>query len=428
MGLPGVGLLRDRDFRSFWLGETTSLAGSAMAVVAMPLTAVLVLHASTLVVGLLQATAWLPALLLGLPAGAWVDRRRKRPVMLACDLVAFSLFASVPVAAWAGVLTIGQLVAVAFGAGAAAVFFSASFGPFVRAVVRAENRPEANAKIEASAWAAQLAGPGLGGLAAQLLGAVSGLLANALSFLVSAFFLTRIRAVEPAPEPRPAGSSLRAEIGEGLRFLVRDPYLRVVAVYMGAGNFGDCALEAVVIVFLVRTVGVGPGLAGTLVATMGIGGVIGATLATRIGRRLGTARGMLLCTAVSSPFTLLLPATSRGLGLALFAAGTIVYGTGVAATNVIAGSFSQTYVPARLLGRYGSTVNLVIRGTQPLGAVTGAVAGEALGPRAAMWIAAGVITLSAGILFTGPLRRERDLPAAPAGSGESEGSMAHRVA
>ena len=117
-----LGLLRDRDFLSFWIGESISSIGSAMAVVSMPLTAVLVLHASTLTVGLLQATQWLPALLIGLPAGAWVDRMRKRPVMLACDGVAFVLFASVPVAAWAGLLTIGQLLAVAFGAGCSQVF------------------------------------------------------------------------------------------------------------------------------------------------------------------------------------------------------------------------------------------------------------------------------------------------------------------
>ena len=263
----GLGLWRDRDFRSFWFGETISTAGSAMAVVAMPLTAVLVLHSSTLVVGLLQATAWLPAVLIGLPAGAWVDRRRKRPVMLACDVAAFALFASVPIAAWAGVLTIGQLVAVAFLAGSAAVFFSASYGPFLRSVVRPEHRLEANAKLEGSVWAAQMAGPGLGGLAAQLLGAVSGLFANALSFLVSAACLTRIRVAEPAPKPRAEHASLRAEISEGIRFVVRDPRLRVVTAYMGAGNFGDSMVEAVVIVFLVRTVKVGPGLAGILVAT-----------------------------------------------------------------------------------------------------------------------------------------------------------------
>jgi MFS family permease len=408
----GLGLLRDRDYRLLWLGETISTTGSAMAVVAMPLTAVLVLHSSTLVVGLLQAAAWLPALLIGLPAGAWVDRRRTRPVMVASDIAAFLLFVSVPVAAWAGLLTIGQLVAVAFLAGSARVFFSSSYGPFVRSVVATEHRAEANAKLEGSAGAAQLAGPGLGGLAAQLLGATSGLFANALSFAVSAFCLTRIRAVEPAPEPSPENASLRADIGEGLGFLIRDPYLRVVTFYMGAGNFGDCVLEAVVVVFLVRTVGVGPGLAGALVAAMGVGGIVGSMLATRVGQRLGTARGMLLCTALSSPCMLLVPATSRGAGLALFAIGSLVYMTGVAVTNILAATFSQSYVPARLLGRYGGTVNLVIRGTQPLGAVTGAVIGAAFGPRAAMWIAAAAITLSAGILFIGPLRERRDLPAA----------------
>lgn len=296
----GSGLWRDRDFRLFWFGETISTAGSAMAVVAMPLTAVLVLHSSTLVVGLLQATAWLPAVLIGLPAGAWVDRRRKRPVMLACDIAAFALFASVPVAAWTGVLTIGQLVAVAFLAGSAAVFFAASYGAFVRSVVNAEHRLAANAKLEGSVWAAQTAGPGLGGLAAQLLGAVSGLFANAISFLVSAFCLIRIRVAEPAPQPRPQHASLRTEISEGIRFLVRDPRLRVVAAYMGAGNFGDSMLEAVVIVFLVRTVRTGPGLAGILVATMGIGGVCGAMLATRIGLRLGTARALAFCSSARS--------------------------------------------------------------------------------------------------------------------------------
>jgi predicted MFS family arabinose efflux permease len=408
----GIGLLRDRNFRLYWLGETTSTAGSAMAVVAMPLTAVLVLHSGTLVVGLLQATAWLPAVLIGLPVGAWVDRRRKRPVMVACDLTAFALFATVPVAAWTGVLTIGQLVAVAFLAGSAGVFFSASVGPFLRSVVSADHRMEANAKLEGSAWAAQMAGPGLGGLAAQVLGAVSGLLANALSFVVSAACLTRIRVTEPAPQPRAPDASLRAEITEGIRFLVRDPRLRVVAAYMGAGNFGDAMVEAVAIVFLVRTVKVGPGLAGILVATMGVGGVLGAMLATRIGLRLGTGRGMLVCAAVTSPFMLLIPATSRGAGLALFAIGTIVYATGVSSSNIIASTFSQAYVPHRLLGRYSSAVGLVIRGTQPLGAVTAAVIGAAFGPRTAMWVAAGAITLSAGILFLGPLRHERDLPAA----------------
>jgi predicted MFS family arabinose efflux permease len=405
-----LGLLRDRNFLSFWIGESTSSIGSAMAVVSMPLTAVLVLHASTLTVGLLQATQWLPALLIGLPAGAWVDRMRKRPVMLACDGVAFVLFVSVPVAAWVGLLTIGQLLAVAFGAGCSQVFFSSAYSPFLRSLVAKEHRLEANAKIEGSSWTAQLAGPGLAGVAAQLLGAVSGLLVNALSFLVSALCLTRIRAAEPSDSAAEHGS-LRADIGTGIRFLARDPYLRVVALYMGAGNFGDSMMSAVTIVFLVRVVGISAGPAGSLVAVVGLGGLIGALAATWIGTHLGTARGMLICTVVASPFMLLVPATGRGPALALFAVGMLVYGAGVSVSNILAGSFSQTYVPARLLGRYSGAINLVIRGSQPLGALAGAVIGEAAGPRAGMWVAAAVITASAGVLFLGPLRHRHDFPA-----------------
>jgi MFS family permease len=404
------GLLLDRDYRLYWIGETVSTTGSAMAVLAMPLTAVLVLHAGAFEVGMLQATAWLPSLLIGLPAGAWVDRMRKRPVMLAADVVSFALFASVPVAAWAGALTIWQLVAVAFGGGVARVFFSSAYSPFLRSVVGQENRAEANAKMEVGTWAGQLAAPGLAGLAAQLLGAVTGLLANALSFLVSALCLIRIRPREPAAAPTER-KSLRHDVAEGLRFLIHDPYVRVIALFMGAGNFGDSITEAAAVVFLVKTVGVGAGVAGALMAVAASGGIIGSLLATRIGKRLGSARGILLCTALASPCTLLVPLTSRGFGMALFVAGMLCYLAGVAASNVLAQTFSVNYVPPQMLGRYSSTLNLVIRGTQPLGAAAGAVIGGAAGPRAAMWAAGVTITLSAGILFIGPIRRRRDMPA-----------------
>jgi Major Facilitator Superfamily len=263
------------------------------------------------------------------------------------------------------------------------VFFTASYGPFLRSMVSTDHRMEANAKLEGSVWAAQMAGPGLGGLAAQLLGAVSGLFANALSFLVSAACLTRIRVAEPAPQPREEHASVRAEINEGIRFLVRDPRLRVVIAYMGAGNFGDSMLEAVVIVFLVRTVHVHPGLAGVLVATLGIGGVSGTMLAARIGLRLGTARNAALHRAYLSVHAAR-PGHQPGRG-----------------TGAVRGRHDRLWdrrvghqrhrrdlcpglCARRLLGCYSGTANLVIRGTQPLGAVTGAVAGEAFGPRAAM--------------------------------------------
>jgi Na+/melibiose symporter-like transporter len=153
--------------------------------------------------------------------------------------------------------------------------------------------------------------------------------ANALSFLVSAACLSGIKGTEPPPEPREK-TTLRSDMAEGIRFVARDPYLRVILGYMGVGNFAECIMDAVLVVFLVRTVGLGAGLAGVLVATLGVGGILGALIATRVGVRLGTARGLLLVTIIPSACMLLLPLTSRGIGMTLFAAGAVVYGTGVA--------------------------------------------------------------------------------------------------
>jgi MFS family permease len=429
-----LGLLRDHDYRLYWIGETVSTIGSAMAVVAMPLTAVFVLHAGAFEVGMLAATAWLPSLLIGLPAGAWVDRMRKRrPVMVTADLASFVLFASVPVAAWGGVLTIWQLVAVAFGGGLAMVFFSAANFPFLHSLVSRENLTEANAKMEAGFWAGELAAPGLAGLVAQLLGAATGVLVNAGSFLVSAFCLVRIRSTESAlsltdepasasaDEPTEPGSTpadeptekkpLRHDIAEGLSFIVHEPYVRVVALYMGAANFGECIMTAIVVVFLVKTVGVSAWVAGLLISVAGVGGFIGSLQAERVEQRLGGARGFLLSAAVTSPFMLIIPLTSRGLGLVLFAVGMFCWAIGIGVSNVLAQTFTMSYVPEHLLGRFSSTLDLAIRGTQPLGAVAGAVIGGVAGPRAAMWAAAAAITLSAAILFIGPIRKSRDFPA-----------------
>ena len=411
---PG-GLLWRRDFRWFWFGETTSKIGSSMTVVAMPLVAVLVLNASTFTVGLLQASTWLPWLLFGLPAGAWIDRLAKRPVMLICDAASFVLFASVTPAAWMGLLTTAHLVIVALLAGVASVFFSTAYQPYLPSLLPQKDLPEANAKLQGSESAAEVVGPGLGGLIAQLLGAAAGLLGDALTFAISAFCLTRVRSTEPPRAPQPEQRrSLRTEIGEGLRFIIRDPYLRVMTLYAGAGNFSEAIMQAVLVVFLVRTVGLSPGVTGGLIAAMSLGGVIGAMLSPRIARRFGTARGMLLCEVLTVPFVLLVPFTSPGRGLAFFLVGGVVPLTGIIASNIITASFRQTYVPAQLLGRTTATARLVSYGSVPLGALTGAILGEALGPRPTIWISAIATTLSVCVLFIGPLRQRHDFPAAPA--------------
>jgi hypothetical protein len=211
------GLLRQRNFRLFWTGETVNQLGSAMAVIGVPLLAVLFLRASTFEVGALAAAAYLPWLVIGLPAGAWVDRLPPRPVMIACDAASAALYASVPVA-WAfGALTIGQLFAVQLLAGAAAVVFGTAYQVNLPSLVTSGELAEGNAKLQASSSAAALGGRGLSGVVTQLVGATAAIVFNAASFVVSAACLLAIR----APEPRPAAprqvSTLRRDVADATR-------------------------------------------------------------------------------------------------------------------------------------------------------------------------------------------------------------------
>jgi MFS family permease len=230
------GLLRDRNFRLLWFGETTSTVGTTISRVALPLVAVVTLQASTFQVSLLTAAGWLPWLLIGLPAGACVDRLPRRPLMLVCDAVSLLLLISVPVAVWAGVLTLSQLLCVALLTGAASVFFQTAYQVYLPDVVDHEHLGEANAKLQGSESAAQVAGPGLAGLIAQAAGAATGLIADALSFIVSAVCLLRIRTHEEPATAATRSTTLRREIGDGLRFLAADPYLRVLTAFRALSN------------------------------------------------------------------------------------------------------------------------------------------------------------------------------------------------
>ncbi|GAA3802100.1 MFS transporter [Sphaerisporangium flaviroseum] len=409
------GLLRDRDFRLLWIGETTSGFGSTLTSVALPLVAISTLHASTLVVALLTAATWLPWMIIGLPAGAWVDRLPRRPVMLVCDAASLLLFVSVPAAAWWGVLTIGQLLAVALLAGTAKVFFQTAYQVYLPAVVRDADLPEGNAKLQGGESAAQVVGPGVGGLIAQVFGAVTGLLADAVTFLVSGLCLLAMRTREAPPAPPENRTTLRREIGEGMRFVARDPYLRVLTVFGAVSNLTLVGYQAILIVFLVREVGLGAGVVGGLIAATSLGGVIGAAGATRLVRRLGSARALLACEMIGAPFALLIPLTTPGAGLAFMVVGSLAVVAGVVTGNVIKSSFRQTYCPRHLMGRVSVSMQFVNYGTIPLGALLGGALGASIGIRPTMWIMTAGVALSGLVLLAGPLRRRRDFPASPEG-------------
>lgn len=403
-----LGLLATRDFRLLWIGETASCVGSGIGSVALPLVALSVLHASAFTVSALTAAAWLPWVVIGLPAGAWVDRLPRRPVMIVADAVSIVSFGSVPVAAWCGVLSTAQLLLAALAAGTAAVFFKTAYRAFLPALVAPKDLFEGNAKLQGSEQVSYVAGPGLAGLIAQAAGSVSGVLADSVSFAVSAFCLARLRVSEPPGTAR--DRHLRKEIAEGLGIVVRDPLLRVNALYGCLSNLLLVGYQAVLVVFLVRSVGLSAGVTGVLLAATSLGGVFGALLARRAASRFGTARIVLFGKLGVAPAGLLIPLADRGTGLALFVVGSIALSGGVISGNVIWQGWMQAYYPARLLGRISTSVQVVNFGAIPLGAIVAGTLASHLGVRAALWIMLGSLLLTSLILLVGPLRHLRDLP------------------
>lgn len=404
-------LWHDRDFRLLWFGETTSTVGANISRVALPLVAVVTVHASTLQVSALTAAAWLPWLVVGLPAGAWVDRLPRRPVMLLCDVASLILLLSVPLAAWISVVTFLHLLVVALLTGTASVFFTTAYSVYVPGIVMGDRVREANAKLQGSEAVAQVAGPGLAGLLAQVAGAVSGLVADALSFLVSALCLLRIQREEDV-QPTARGTGLRQEIAAGLRLVARDPYLRVLSVFGALTNLTLVGCQSILVVFLVREIGVGPAAVGALLATTSAGGVLGATIAARLARRVGSARALLLSALGTAPFGLLIPLTAPGPRVALVAIGGFVVGCGAVTGNVIKDSWRQVYCPRHLLGRVLVSMQVLNYGAIPLGALLAGALGSTIGLRPALWVLTSGLALAALTLFLGPLHRHHDLPEA----------------
>ncbi|MCX4462022.1 MFS transporter [Streptomyces sp. NBC_01340] len=406
----GWGVLTQRDFRLLWVGESVSGLGNSVTAVALPLIAVEVLDADSTAVGLLAAAVWLPWLLVGLPVGAWVDRIRKRPLMMACDLVAGAALLSIPSAVWLDALTLQHMVVVALICGAAAVCFDTAYHSYIRIVLDGRDLLEGNAKLQGSESAVRVAGPGVAGLLAQAFGAVTGLLADAVTFLISAVCLKRIEVVEPDRAPDEERAPLRRQIIEGLRFVGRDPYLRPMVTWGAAINMALMGYQAVQVVFLVRTVGLNPALVGMLLTSGSVGGIVGALMASRFSRRFGSARGLLLLQAVTAPFALLMPMTTTGPGLLLFAMGGFLVGIGISVANIVVGSFRQTYCPPHMLGRVVATAMMINHSTIPVGSLLGGVLGDTVGYRPAMWIMTGLVAPCGLILVMSPMRRERDLP------------------
>lgn len=404
------GLLRERNFRLLWTGQTVNGLGSAMAVVGVPLLAVSELHAGTFAVAALTAAAYVPWLVIGLPAGAWVDRLPLRHLMIACNLISFVLYASVPLAAWAGVLVIGQLLAVETLAGATDIFFGTAYQTYLPVLVRKQHLMEGNAKLRGSGSVASISGSALAGLAAEAVGYAAALLFNAASFVVSAVCLFAIRVESPARRREVRVTTVRADIAEGLRFVWRDRLLLRLTIFTAIGNLTYGGSFSIMVVFLVRVVHFSSATVGLLMAAGGAGSLIGALTERRLARALGTARACLLTVAVGGAGGLLIPLTAAGPRALFYLAGTGIVSATIVGNNIIIGSFRQAYCPTALLARVVASQRFVVIGSTPLGALLAGALATTIAVRSALWILLTLFALSGTLLLTRSMLANRDLP------------------
>ncbi|HKN96326.1 MAG TPA: MFS transporter [Pseudonocardiaceae bacterium] len=407
--MTGDSLWRHRDFRRLWLGDTGSQFGEMVTNTAAPLLAALVLAATPFQMGVLNAADTAAFLLIGLPAGAWVDRMRRRPLMLGVNVGRAVLLASVPVTWWLGVLTLTQLILVGLFVGGLTVFFDVAYQSYLPSLIGREQLVDGNSKLQASASVAQVSGPALGGGLTQLVGGANAVGVNALTYAWSVLCLLRIRTVEP-PVARAPDRNLRREIAEGLKFVFGNRSLVAIVSCTGTSNLSSGIVTSVGVLVLTRQFHASAGVVGLLLTGGGIGGVAGALVARRIAARFGQARTIWLSLAVTQPIVLLIGLAGSGPLLVLYGIGWLAYGFGGVVYNVAQVSFRQAICPDRLLGRMNASVRFLVWGTIPLGALLGGALGSAIGIHDALWVGVAGLVLAPLCVVLSPLRRMRDIP------------------
>ncbi len=406
-------LLGHRDFRLLWGGETVSELGSQISLLAIPLLAVRTLHATTFQMGLLTAASTAAFLIVGLPAGVWVDRIRRRRVMIGADLGRLVALGSIPIAYAFGWLTLAQLFVVTLASGILTVFFDVAYQSYLPALAGREHLVEGNAKLTGSAEVAAVAGPSVAGGLVQTIGASAAVAVDSVTFLVSAVAVTAIRSPEARPQvPESGHPKLVHDIAEGLRFVFGNALLRAIAATTATANLFSGVAAAVEIVFLVRTVHASPGAIGLLFAMGGVGGVLGAFAAGPLARRFGGARATILGIAGNAG-ALLIPLTMPGARLLFFGFGMLAVSFSAVVYNVNQVSFRQRLCPDRLLGRMNATMRFVVWGVLPIGALVGGVLGSAAGLRPTLWIATAGEAAAGIWLLASPMRTMHDFPDTP---------------
>jgi MFS family permease len=412
-----LGLLGEPNFARLWTAETISQLGTQVSELAIPFVAIEILQASIFQVALLNVVDFLPFLLIGLPAGGWVDRLRRRPVMIASDLGRAVALATIPVAFLLGALTIIQLYVVGFVVGVLTVFFDVAYQSYLPSVAR-DQLQEGNAKLEISRAGAFVVGPGLAGVLIGVLRAPLAVALDALSFLGSALLLFLIRRPEPAPEVHrekgQPGPGMRREMAEGLRYVLGHAYLKNIAACTATANLSGTIATSVMLVYAVRELGMTAQTIGLAFSIGATGALLGALLANRVSTRLGVGPTIIAFAGVGGlallPLALVPAGTSMPVLVALVALFGFVTGVSTVVYNVAQVSLRQAITPTQMQGRMNATMRWFVWGTIPIGGLLGGVLGSLLGVREAILIGAlGEMASILPVLFS-PVRAIREMP------------------
>ena len=414
-------LWRHADFMKLWGAETASQLGTQVSLLALPLLAISVLHATTFQVGALAAVETAPFLLVGLPAGAIVDRLRRRPVLIAGDLGRAALLLSIPIAHHFDQLTMAQLYVVGFLTGVLTVFFDVAYQSYLPALVERDQLVDGNGKLEISRSGAQIAGPGIGGVLIEWLTAPVAVFVDAVSFAASGLAIGAIRRDEPRIERPAEHTPLRTEIVEGLRYVLGHPLLRSIAGSTATFNLFGSMMGAVLVVYMVRVLEFRPGVIGLILTVGNLGFLLGALLAAPAAKRFGLGPTIVASSALGAGELLVPLATGRAAAAYIIAA-MVVIGIGVPVYNINQVSLRQAITPDRLQGRMNATMRFMVWGTMPIGALVGGALGSAIGLRPTLWVAAIGVSLAFLWVFFSPVRSLRDVP-----SGEEVGDFAPGV-
>jgi len=407
-------LWRHGDFLRYWLSQSVSRAGVQVAELVLPLSAIYLLDASSAELGVINAFAFAPYLLLTLLAGVWIDRSRKRSLLVTAELGRVLALAAVPLLALTGTIALPHLYVVAFVMGVCAVLFDVAGTAYLPSLIERDQLLDGNSKLQGSIVVTNAGGPALGGLLVQFVTAPVVLAGSAVTSLVSLLALGGIRHREEAP-PRPERRNTIAEISESLRFIARDRYLRFLTVRSGVNNLFFLARNTVLPLFVLQVLDLGSAALGLVLGVGAVGALVGATVAKPLAVRLGPGRVIAVGYGCSSVVQILLPLAMGppALALAIILPMFFVSGLFMTVGNTNVATLQQMLIPRRQLGRVVAGMRTVTWGSMPLGALLGGTLGSLIGIRETLAITATGFCLSALWIALSPIAKLRTMPEPP---------------